>query len=209
MWRLEWVGKCGRTAHEMVVVIKYIYTHLFTKGSSSPRHVPKHTTHTYRPYSQVLQYSVPWAPVCPKVQSQAPVRPKPGPNLGTETHLKLSTITIQGTQTRYRDKAHRKGTQNKAYKTREQNEAKSVHASRHVLFHTTPVYGESSTLVFSPKVCSPAVVPLLASLSPSLLIRHPFKYTGHLAKLVQSIILGLFHCCGGTWNQPLRWGSQS
>src|SRR4029434_5860813 len=34
------------------------------------------------PYSQVLQYSVPWAPACPKVQSQAPFRPKPGPNLG-------------------------------------------------------------------------------------------------------------------------------
>ena len=65
MWRLDWVVKCGRTAHEMVVVIKYIYTHLFTKGSSSPRHVPKHkTNNTYRPYSQVLQYSAPWAHAC-------------------------------------------------------------------------------------------------------------------------------------------------
>ena len=119
MWRLDWVVKCGRTAHEMVVVIKYIYIHLFTKGSSSPRHVPKHTTHTYRPYSQVLQYSVPWTPACPKVQSQAPVRPRPGPNLGTETHLKLSTLPGHRKQipthtkhnTRHTNTVQRQGTQ--------------------------------------------------------------------------------------------------
>src|SRR4029434_3265418 len=111
----------------------YIYTHLFTKGSSSPRHVPKHTTHTYRPYSQVLQYSVPWAPACPKVQSQAPVRHNPRPNLCTETHVKLRTITGHTKQipthtkhnTRHTNTVQRQGTQKRH--TKQVYKAKSVH----------------------------------------------------------------------------------
>src|SRR4029434_6186365 len=106
----------------------YIYTHLFTKGSSSPRHVPKHTTHTYRPYSQVLQYSVPWAPACPKVQSQAPFRPKPGPNLGTETHLKLSTLP--GQRKKLTAQKKKNPTQNKTQKKKKNKGTETRHTEK-------------------------------------------------------------------------------
>ena len=77
-----------------------------------------------------------------------------------------------------RDKEHRQGTQNKAYKTREQNKAKSVHASRHALFHLTPVNRESSAPVSPQSSVADCRMPLFAkSLSASLPLENeaPFK----------------------------------
>ena len=125
--------------------------------------MPKHTTHTYRPYSQVLQYSVPWAPVCPKVQSLAHVRPKPGPNLGTETHLKLSTLPGHRNQipthtkhnTRHTNTVQRQGTQKRHTKTKptKQGNKTKLKVSTHLdTYCFTPLrYTGKAVHLFSPQ----------------------------------------------------------